>query len=366
MSKEPKSMQNLTRANPTVAILIPCLNEAKTIGAVVQAFKHALPGCVVYVYDNNSADDTANEASHAGAVVRFEMCPGKGNVVRRMFADIDADVYVLVDGDGTYDASSAPHLAQHLLRNGLDLVNGARVAENHCAYRSGHKLGNRMLTGLVGLIFEKRFTDMLSGYKAFSRRFVKSFPVLTRGFDIETEATIHALEMQMPIGEIPVPYRERPQGSASKLRTFRDGFRILRTIVRLVKEERPLVFFLSIAVVLAVTAILLSLRIFIEYIETGLVLRMPTAVLVTGMMVLAALSFAAGLILDTVTRGRKEMKLLHYLSIPGPLRASESTAREYGEPDPLRKDATRRECDRPRRPLSLTQDNAARSNGAKP
>lgn len=301
---------------PSVAVLIPCFNEETAIPRVVADFRAALPGAVIYVYDNNSRDGTAAAARSVGAVVRREPLQGKGQVIRRMFADIDADLYVLVDGDDTYDAASAPAMVQAALAGGLDMVNGTRVTSIEAAYRPGHRLGNRVLTGLVRAVFGNRVSDMLSGYRVFSRRFVKSFPALAAGFETETEFTVHALELRMPIGEVPTPYKERPAGSASKLRTFHDGWRILRTILVLVKEERPLQFFSAIAALLALLSIGIAIPVFIAYAETGLVPRLPTAVLATGLMILAALALTCGLILDSVSRGRKEMKRLAYLAIP--------------------------------------------------
>jgi len=305
-------------AAPRVAVLIPCYNEAPTISKVVADFRIALPSAVVYVYDNNSTDDTKSIAAAAGAIVRTESFQGKGNVVRRMFADIEAEVYVLVDGDGTYDAPSAAGMVDHLLANSLDMVNGARVAIASEAFRPGHAFGNKMLTGAVAMIFGDRLKDMLSGYRAMSRRFVKSFPALASGFETETELTVHALELRLPIAEIQTPYRDRPAGSLSKLRTYRDGFRILGTIMLLVKEERPLQFFSTFAFLLIAVASALGWPLVTTYIETGLVPRFPTAILATGLMILAFVSFVAGLILDTVTLARREMKRLHYLGLQGP------------------------------------------------
>jgi glycosyltransferase involved in cell wall biosynthesis len=282
---------------------------------VVKAFQATLPSATVYVYDNNSTDGTADEAREAGAVVRKETLQGKGNVIRRMFADVDADIYVLVDGDGTYDAASAPMMIARLLDDDLDMVNAARDATEGSAYRLGHRFGNRLLTGIVSRIFGNRLSDMLSGYRVFSRRFAKSFPGLSHGFEIETELTVHALELRLPIAEIRAPYGARPPGSMSKLGTIRDGIRVLWTILVLIKEERPLPFFSVIAAVLAAASVLLMVPIFVTFMETGLVPRFPTAILATGMMLLAFLSLACGLILDTVTRGRRELKRLHYLSI---------------------------------------------------
>jgi glycosyltransferase involved in cell wall biosynthesis len=306
------------RLAPRIAVLIPCYNEAAAIATVIADFKRTLPAATVFVYDNNSSDDTAQIAARAGAIVRAEPLQGKGNVIRRMFADIEADVYVLVDGDGTYDAATSDSMVRLLLERSLDMVNAARVPETDSAYRPGHELGNRLLTGAVAAIFGDRIRDMLSGYRVMSRRFVKSFPALASGFETETELTVHALELRCPIAEVETVYRARPTGSQSKLRTFRDGFRILRTIVKLVKEERPLAFFTVTSVLLTVVSLLLAWPLFITYAETGLVPRFPTAILVTGLMVLAFASFGTGLILDTVTHGRRELKRLHYLALQGP------------------------------------------------
>ena len=300
-----------------VAIIVPCRNEAAGIAKVVADFRAALPQASIHVCDNASDDGSAELAAAAGASVRVEKLLGKGNVVRRLFADVDADIYVLVDGDDTYDASSAARLVRALETEGLDMVVGTRVASSDAAYRPGHKFGNYLLTKIVRLVFADRITDMLSGYRAFSRRFVKSFPALAAGFEIETELTIHALELRMPIAEIATPYRERPPSSASKLNTLRDGWRILKTILLLVKEERPLPFFSTIFTMLAATSVLLAWPVLLTYLDTGLVPRLPTAVLSTGLMLIAFLSLTCGMILDTVTRGRREMKRLHYLSIAG-------------------------------------------------
>jgi glycosyltransferase involved in cell wall biosynthesis len=303
---------------PSIAVLIPCLDEEAAVAAVVRDFRAALPQAAVCVYDNGSRDRTAERAREAGALVRSEPLRGKGNVIRRMFADVEADVYVLVDGDGTYDASAAPALVERLLADQLDMVNAARVGDAPGTYRSGHRLGNAVLTGVVARIFGNRFGDMLSGYRILSRRFVKSFPALSSGFEIETELTVHALELRMPVAEVETRYRERPAGSASKLRTYRDGARILWTIVKLAKEERPLQFFTLIFGLLAVASLGLALPVFETYEHTGLVPRLPTAVLSTGVMILAFLSLVCGLVLDTVTRGRWELKRLHYLGEGAP------------------------------------------------
>jgi glycosyltransferase involved in cell wall biosynthesis len=301
-----------------IAVVIPCFNESAAIGDVVAGFRRALPVADIYVYDNGSADDTKTVAAAAGAIVRSEPLRGKGNVVRRMFADVEADAYILVDGDGTYDALSAPLMVERLLSESLDMVNGARVAETSGAYRPGHAFGNRLLTGVVALVFGKRIRDMLSGYRVLSRRFVKSFPALATGFETETEVAVHALELRLPIAEVDTPYRDRPAGSQSKLRTFRDGFRILKTIALLVKEERPLQFFGCVAAALALAAVALAWPLLLEYLETGLVPRFPTAILSTGLMIMAFMSVVVGLVLDTVTLGRRELKRLHYLALRGP------------------------------------------------
>ena len=307
-----------SRAGLRVAVLLPCYNEQEAIGKVVRDFRQALPEAIVYVYDNNSRDETRARAAAAGAVVRSETQQGKGFVVRRMFADVEADVYVLVDGDDTYHAPSAPLLVERLLAAQLDMVVGRRVTEIEQAYRPGHRLGNRLLTGVVARVFGDRFKDILSGYRVFSRRFVKSFPALTKEFEIETELTVHALELDMPIAEVDTPYKDRPAGSVSKLRTYRDGVRILTAILVLFKEERPLAFFGLAGLALAVLALGLGYPVLTEYLRTGLVPRFPTAILATGLMILAFLSFTSGLVLETVTRGRKELKRLAYLTIPGP------------------------------------------------
>ncbi len=312
---------------PRIAVLIPCFNEEAAIGTVVADFRAALPEAVIHVYDNNSTDGTAAAARAAGAVVRHEALQGKGHVVRRMFADVEADIYVLVDGDDTYEAAAAPRMVQLLRDQGLDMVNGARSGGGAAAYRPGHRFGNRVLTGLVAAVFGNRVRDLLSGYRVFSRRFVKSFPALAGGFETETEFTVHALELGMPIGEVPTAYKERPPGSASKLNTIRDGVRILRTILVLVKEERPLPFFGLAALALLLTGLGLFVPVLLTYLETGLVPRLPTAVLSLGLVLLSFLSLACGLILDTVTRGRKEAKRIAYLAVPGP--------RALGETGPM-------------------------------
>ncbi len=304
------------RTSLRVAVLIPCYNEQSAIGQVVLDFRDVLPGSTIYVYDNNSSDNTIEAARSAGAVVRDERRQGKGNVVRRMFADVDADVYVLVDGDATYDAASAPTMIRRLLDEQLDMVVGCRVHTADEAYRRGHRFGNAMLTGFVRWLFGKSFTDILSGYRVFSRRFVKSFPALSRGFETETELTVHALELRMPVAEVETPYGVRPQGSASKLSTYKDGLRILRLILALYKYERPLTFFAVLAAALAGGSIALGIPIVLEWVRTGLVPRFPTAILATGTMILAWLALTAGFVLEGVTRGRQELKRLIYLQIP--------------------------------------------------
>ncbi|MEO0575813.1 MAG: glycosyltransferase family 2 protein, partial [Pseudomonadota bacterium] len=271
-----------TPRTPTVAVLVPCYNEQATIASVVRDFKSALPDAVVYVYDNNSSDNTIQEARAAGAVVHRETHQGKGHVVRRMFADIEADIYVLVDGDDTYEAAAAPAMIEQLRTDGLDMITGTRIASSDDAYRTGHRFGNRVLTGIVARSFGSEVSDMLSGYRILSRRFVKSFPLLSGGFEIETEMTIHALELGMPQAEVKTNYKERPEGSESKLNTYGDGFKILITIVRMLKEERPLAFFSAIGAVMTLLAVILAVPIVITFIETGLVPRFPTAILATG------------------------------------------------------------------------------------
>jgi glycosyltransferase involved in cell wall biosynthesis len=304
--------------NISIAVLVPCYNEEAAIGSVVHDFQKSLPTATIYVYDNNSTDKTIEVAREAGAVVHTEMLQGKGNVVRRMFADIEADVFVMIDGDNTYDASIAPMMVKKLLDENLDLLNGKRVHEDAEAYRPGHQFGNTLLTNLVATIFGKRFEDMLSGYKIFSRRFAKSFPSLSGGFEIETELTVHALELRMPVAEIETRYGARPEGSESKLSTFVDGYKILKMIGILIKEERPLQFFSILFGLFSLLAIVLSIPLIATYIETGLVPRLPTAILAMGMMLLGFLCLACGLILDTVTRGRQELKRLQYPSVNRP------------------------------------------------
>ncbi len=301
---------------PRVAVLLPCYNEAAAIGQTVADFRAALPQAAIYVYDNNSTDKTVEVAAAAGAIVRTERMQGKGNVVRRMFADVEADIYVMADGDATYEAAAAQGLIDLLVSDQLDMVVGARKSEVEAAYRRGHRLGNAMLTGMLAWLFGRSFTDILSGYRVFSRRFVKSFPVLSEGFEIETEISVHALELRMPVAERVTAYAARPEGSESKLSTYRDGWRILRTILTLFRIEKPLAFFGIIGAVLALIAIGISIPLFVTFLKTGLVPRLPTAVLAMGIMLLAFLNGFCGLILDTVVRGRREMRRLAYLAHP--------------------------------------------------
>lgn len=312
------AMSNLPEELGRIAILIPCYNEEVAVGHVIAAFRKALPQATIYVFDNNSKDRTVAVALDSGANIRHVTTQGKGNVVRRMFADIDADIYLLVDGDDTYDAASAPAMVEALVKDHLDMVVGCRISHEQAAYRPGHRFGNTLLTNMVALIFGRTFTDILSGYRVFSRRFVKSFPAISGGFEIETELTVHALQLVMPCGEMSTPYSSRREGSSSKLNTYRDGWRIMLTILQLLRLEMPLRFFSSIASALALIAILIAMPLAITYIETGLVPRLPTAILATGLMILAALNLTSGFILDHVTRGRREMRHLFYLNQRGP------------------------------------------------
>jgi glycosyltransferase involved in cell wall biosynthesis len=301
-----------------VVVLIPCYNEELTVRQTVEAFRATLPDATIYVYDNNSRDQTAQVARDAGAIVRREPLQGKGNVVRRMFADIEADVYVMTDGDATYDATSAPAMIQLLVDDNLDMVVGRRVHKDQAAYRLGHVFGNKLLTWFLARLFGERFGDILSGYRVMSRRFVKSFPALTEGFETETELSVHALNLAMPIAEVETPYFSRPPGSASKLSTFRDGFRVLKMMLVLFKSERPQAFFGIWAALFALTSIVLGVPIVATYLKTGLVPRFPTAILAASIALLSALSLVCGLVLDTVSRGRRELKRLAYLAEPSP------------------------------------------------
>ena len=301
-----------------IAVLLPCYNEEAAISQTVAGFRSALPTATIYVYDNNSGDRTVELARAAGATVRTERQQGKGHVVRRMFADVDADIYVMADGDLTYDPKAAPDMVRMLVDEELDMVVGTRQHEAKDAYRGGHVIGNRLFTRLLAGLFGRSFTDIFSGYRVFSRRFVKSFPVLSEGFEIETEMSVHALELRMPVGEVETAYGARPEGSASKLSTYRDGWRILRTIGTLYRVERPVLFYGGLGALLFAAAIILAIPLILTYLDTGLVPRLPTAILVTGMVIVGVLSFFAGLILDTVTRGRREMRRLAYLAHQAP------------------------------------------------
>ena len=301
-----------------IAILVPCYNEALTIGAIVRDFRACLPGAQIHVFDNNSSDDTVAIARAAGALVRSVPHQGKGNVIRRMFADIEADIYIMVDGDDTYDAAAAPQMAQRLLDEGLDMVVGTRITDEQEAYRFGHRFGNRLLTGCVARLFGRTFTDMLSGYRAFSRRYVKSFAAHSTGFETETELTVHALELRMPVAEVSTVYKSRPEGSSSKLSTYRDGARILLMILRLFKTEKPLLFFSIGAIACMLLAVGLSIPLFETYFATGLVPRQPTAILCTALMLFGVVLLSCGLVLDTVTKGRVEQKRFAYLAVPAP------------------------------------------------
>jgi len=303
-------------AAPKVAIIVPCYNEALTIADIVRDFNAVLPDATVYVFDNNSKDGTADIARKAGAVVRHVGAQGKGSVVRRMFADIEADAYVMVDGDNTYDASVAPQLIERLLNEGMDMLVGSRVTDEQAAYRFGHRMGNSLLTNCLSLVFGRTFTDILSGYRVFSRRYVKSFAAHSSGFEIETELTVHALELRMPVAEVETVYKSRPEGSVSKLNTYRDGFRILMTILRLFKSEKPLVFFSLLSSLFGLASVLLAIPLVVTFLETGLVPRLPTAVLCAALMLFGVVLLACGIILDAVTKGRIEQKRFVYLSVP--------------------------------------------------
>jgi glycosyltransferase involved in cell wall biosynthesis len=319
MNLAEKLTASTSATRPTVAVLLPCYNEAAAIAQTIDGFRRALPDAAIYVYDNNSKDDTVRVAREAGAIVRSERTQGKGNVVRRMFADVEADVYVLADGDATYDANAAPKMIERLLAEQLDMVVGTRESDAQEAYRRGHRFGNRMLTGCVTWIFGRTFSDILSGYRVFSHRFVKSFPALTQGFEIETEISVHALELKMPVAEVATAYAARPEGSESKLSTYRDGFRILRLILNLYRLEKPVAFFGLISAALTLLAVGLSIDLVLTYFQTHLVPRIPTAILCMGLVSLAIVSLSCGLILDTVTRGRREVKRLAYLALRPPV-----------------------------------------------
>ncbi|MFT4249312.1 MAG: glycosyltransferase family 2 protein [Pseudomonas sp.] len=311
-----------------VAVIVPCHNEAATIAKVVGDFAASLPQAVVHVFDNNSSDGTAERAHAAGARVHRVSLQGKGNVIRRGFADIEADAYVLVDGDDTYDAGAAPQLLRRLLAERLDMVVGVRRDQVRAAYRPGHRIGNLLLTRCASLLFGRAFDDMLSGYRVFSRRYVKSFPAHAQGFEIETELAVHALQLRMPVAEVETRYGARPEGSQSKLNTWCDGWRILATIARLFKAERPLLFFSIGFAVCSLLSVVLAIPLFETYVQTGLVPRFPTAILCVALVLVGFLLLACGLILDTVTRGRIEAKHLAYLAIPAPCAEA-----AHGEPE---------------------------------
>ncbi len=308
---------SVAASGPRVAVLLPCYNEEAAIRQTVAAFRAALPTADIFVYDNNSSDRTREVAAEAGAIVRTERMQGKGHVVRRMFADVEADIYVMADGDATYDATAAPALIAKLVDEQLDMVVGARRNEVEEAYRRGHVLGNKVFTGILSFLFGRTFSDIFSGYRIFSRRFAKSFPALSRGFETETEISVHALELAMPVGEMVTAYAARPEGSVSKLSTYRDGWRIMKTILHLFRIERPVLFYGGFGLFLALIAAILMVPIIVTYFQTGLVPRFPTAILATGLMIVAFMSFMCGLILDTVVRGRREVRRLHYLALPG-------------------------------------------------
>jgi glycosyltransferase involved in cell wall biosynthesis len=301
----------------SIAVLLPCYNEGLSIHKTVEGFRSVLPEAVVYVYDNRSTDNTSENALAAGAIVRREEWPGKGNVVRRMFSDIDADIYLMADGDGTYDYRMAPEMIQKLIHEHLDMVVGTRQDVYENAHRAGHGFGNRLFNGLYRSLFGPLFNDIFSGYRIFSRRFVKSFPAVSSGFEIETEMSVHASQLRMPIAEIPTQYGARQEGSASKLRTVRDGLRIFFTFLILFKEIRPARFFGVLAIALSLIAIVLSVPLLLTYLETGLVPRFPTAILATGMVLLSGIFLVSGLILDSVARGRLEQKRMWYVANPG-------------------------------------------------
>jgi len=296
-----------------IAVLIPCYNEEAAIGQVVEAFRAALPGSRICVFDNNSSDRTAEVAAAAGAEIWTENRQGKGNVVRRMFAEIDADIYLMVDGDATYDAESAPRMVAELVEQRLDMVVARRVSTTDQAYRTGHRLGNRLLTGAVAWIFGHMMTDILSGYRAFSRRFVKSFPAMARGFETETELTVHALQLRLPVAEIETPYYPRLEGSDSKLNTWRDGFRILGTILRLFVLEKPFQFFLLLSLLFLAAATVLFVPVLIEYFGTGFVLRVPSLIVAVGGYVMALICLIMGTLLYTASISRLEAKRFKYL-----------------------------------------------------
>lgn len=304
-----------------IAVLLPCYNEGAAIAAVVKAFQKALPFATIYVFDNNSTDNTVEEANKAGAIVCVEKRQGKGNVIRRMFADIEADIYVMADGDLTYDAVASPLLIKKLIDEKLDMVVGTRRAQNSDkTFRPGHRFGNILFTKMVAYLFGRQFSDILSGYRVFSCRFVKSFPASSSGFDTEAELTIHSLELKLPVGEVNTNYFDRVEGSESKLSTYRDGFKVLFRVLLMLKETRPLFFFGVISFMLMLLSVILSIPLFYSYFTIGFIPKIPTAILTTGIMLLAFISLACGIILDSVCRARKELKYLHYLGLPWTLK----------------------------------------------
>jgi glycosyltransferase involved in cell wall biosynthesis len=305
-------MINMTR----IAILLPCYNEARTISGVIHELRSVLPEASLYVYDNNSHDDTADLAKKAGAIVRSEKRQGKGYVVRRMFSDIDADVYVMLDGDATYNACDLPKMVALLTNDFYDMVVGCRVAQNEQAYRHGHNVGNKIFNTLLKVCFNSPFTDIFSGYRVFSRRFVKSFVQNSKKFEIETDLSLHALELGMPVAEIPTPYYKRPEGSFSKLSTYKDGLRILRRIIILLKDVRPLLFYSGFSLLFLIGSLFIGIPVILDFFQTGLVERLPSAVLAASLMIVSLLSLTAGLILDSVAKMRRDAKKLTYLSIP--------------------------------------------------
>ena len=313
VSPRPEVATVIDTAGVRIAVLIPCLNEAATVGRVVRDFRTALPSAQVYVFDNGSTDDTAAVALAEGALLRTEPRPGKGHVVRRMFADVDADIYVLVDGDATYDAAAAPGMVRQLMQQRLDMVVGCRESVGDGAFRAGHRFGNVVLTGFVDRLFGGGFSDILSGYRVLSRRLVKTFPCLSSGFEIETELAVHAATLELPCSEIATAYRARPEDSASKLHTFRDGGRILKTMLALLRQEKPAAFYGLIGAALAALSLVLAWPLAETWLRTGLVPRLPTAVLCTGLMVLALLTLCCGVILNALARGRMEIRRLSYL-----------------------------------------------------
>ncbi|MDQ1204238.1 glycosyltransferase [Microbacterium sp. SORGH_AS_0862] len=299
---------------PSIAAIVPCYNEELAIGKVVADLREAVPEMAIYVYDNNSSDETARVAREAGAIVRHESTKGKGNVVRRAFADVEADIYVLIDGDDTYATRDLPRMIDALRSGPFDHVLGVRRQETAGAYRPGHELGNKGFNWFVSRVFKSRVEDMLSGYRVFSRRFVKSFPALSREFEIETELTVHAMSLRVPQVEVPVGFKDRPAGSESKLRTYHDGFRILSLIIGLIRHERPFLFYGIVGVLLALVALLIGAPVVAEYFQTGLVPRLPSALLSVGIAILAFLSWTIGLILDGVLKARREFSRLNYLT----------------------------------------------------